>query len=76
MKSKGYSTAACVMLLIALTLMQGCAPVKPWEREFLAKSHMAFDPDPLEARSKQHVYFSKEASSGGYGVGGGGCGCN
>jgi hypothetical protein len=24
----------------------------------------------------QHVYFSKEASTGGVGVAGGGCGCN
>ena len=37
---------------------------------------MQFDPDPLEARMNQHVYTSKEGSSGGYGIGGGGCGCN
>ena len=69
-----------LFLIVALvgvsTLCTGCTPVQPWEKEFLAKSHMAFEPDPLEARSKQHTYFSKEASSGGYGIGGGGCGCN
>jgi hypothetical protein len=32
--------------------------------------------DPLEAATDEHIYFSKEASSGGQGFGGGGCGCN
>ena len=60
-------------LLLALT---GCTDVKAWQKGNLAKSHMAFETDPLDSRLMQHVYFSKEASSGGYGVGGGGCGCN
>jgi len=54
----------------------GCSAVQPWQKGKLAKSYMAFDPDPLETRERQHVYFSKEGSSGGYGIGGGGCGCN
>jgi hypothetical protein len=37
---------------------------------------MAFDPDPLETKRSQHIYFSKEASLPGGGAGGGGCGCN
>jgi hypothetical protein len=59
-------------------LLTGCAlsPPAPWEKGNLAKSSMQFDVDRLETRSKQHVYFSKEAASGGNGVGGGGCGCN
>jgi hypothetical protein len=32
--------------------------------------------DPLESSADDHIYFSKEASSGGQGFGGGGCGCN
>jgi hypothetical protein len=32
--------------------------------------------DPIEAAADEHIYFSKEASSGGQGFGGGGCGCN
>ena len=54
----------------------GCASVQPWQKGNLAKKEMAFDGDPLEARYQQHIYFSKENASGGYGVGGGGCGCN
>jgi Domain of unknown function (DUF4266) len=52
------------------------APPASWERGNLAKSSMKFDSDRLETLSQQHVYFSKEAASGGASVGGGGCGCN
>ena len=37
---------------------------------------MAMDGDVLGQRVLQHIYTSKENSSGGDGVGGGGCGCN
>lgn len=50
--------------------------VGPWEKGNLAKSKMTFEGDPLDQRFVQHIYSSKENSSGGYGVGGAGCGCN
>ncbi|RMF16809.1 MAG: DUF4266 domain-containing protein [Gammaproteobacteria bacterium] len=59
-----------------LALLGGCAEVKPWQRGELARSEMAFVPDAMEASLADHIYFSKEASSGGTSVGGGGCGCN
>jgi hypothetical protein len=46
-----------------IILLSGCStmqPPKPWEKGRLA----------------DHIYTSKEAGSGGRGVGGGGCGCN
>lgn len=69
---------ALIALGIALTL-GGCAsfdPPKPWERGELARPSMQFDYNRLDARSQLHIYTSKEAASGGFGVGGGGCGCN
>jgi hypothetical protein len=30
----------------------------------------------LDAKFTDHIYFSREAATGGSGVGGGGCGCN
>ena len=59
-------------------LVTGCASlgVKPWERDVLARPEMALDADPLTVALDEHIYFSKEASSGGRGFGGGGCGCN
>ncbi len=50
--------------------------VEAWERDILAKDEMQLVADPLEAAIDDHIYFSKEASSGGRGFGGGGCGCN
>ena len=56
----------------------GCAAMKvqPWDRDLLAEKKMSFSPAPLETAIDDHVYFSKEGSTGGQGVGGGGCGCN
>jgi hypothetical protein len=73
------SCRRCVVAVLALSAaVAGCtfAPPKPWEKGELAKPAMQFDADRLEARNQEHVYQSKEAVSGGYGVGGGGCGCN
>lgn len=59
-------------------VLSGCASlgVQPWERDVLARPEMSLDADPLDAAIDDHIYFSKEASSGGRGFGGGGCGCN
>jgi hypothetical protein len=56
----------------------GCTSmgVEPWERDVLAKEEMQLITDAAEAATDDHIYFSKEASSGGRGFGGGGCGCN
>jgi hypothetical protein len=50
--------------------------VKPWERNILAKPAMEMTADSLDLSFDEHIYFSKEASSGGQGFAGGGCGCN
>ena len=66
-------------LLICLTCLTGCsafAPPQPWEKGNLARPEMTMGGDPLDERFLQHIYSSKENASGGYGVGGGGCGCN
>ncbi|MEX8517156.1 MAG: DUF4266 domain-containing protein [Leptothrix sp. (in: b-proteobacteria)] len=65
--------------LAGLASLGGCMswqPPQPWQKGELARPAMRMDADPLEARFDSHVYFSKEAASGGNGVGGGGCGCN
>jgi len=66
------------MLLAGLLLVAACTSmgVEPWERNILAKEEMQLVTDPVEAGLDDHIYFSKEASSGGRGFGGGGCGCN
>ena len=62
--------------LLLLTVASACTQVRPWERGYLAREEMAWDADVLEAALNDHIFFSKEASSGGSTAAGGGCGCN
>ena len=64
---------ACGLMLLALS---ACETVQPWERGILAKDEMKWDPDRMDSILRYQVYSSKEASSGGAGASGGGCGCN
>lgn len=59
-------------------VVTGCGTlgVKPWQREILAKPEMALNSEPIDAAIDDHIYFSKEATSGGRSAAGGGCGCN
>jgi hypothetical protein len=75
--------AGPLIVLLALTggaLLGGCAKqlerVQPWEREELAGDLMRPDLNPSAAQDWEHIYFSKEATPGRAGAGGGGCGCN
>ena len=71
------SRAGKLVLVTALLVSAtGCAVVKPWQRETLADATMQPDRDPMGSGLIDHVYFSREAASGGRSVGGGGCGCN
>ena len=67
-------------ILLVLTLnaliLCGCTTVKPWERDILADYTMRSDRDPLENMLVEHMWFSREAASGGMSIGGGGWGCN
>jgi hypothetical protein len=67
-----------ILTLALLTGLGGCAAkgVEVWERDILAKPEMKLDFRANDQAIDDHIYFSKEASSGGRGFGGGGCGCN
>jgi len=68
-----------ILLLVGMALLlAGCASLgpRPWEKDLMARHEMQVDPYPLQTAAEDHVYFSKEASSGGRGFAGGGCGCN
>ena len=64
------------VLVLAIIAVSGCAQVKPWERGNLSKDVMAWQSDPLKGSLDNHIFFSKEGSSGGGQAAGGGCGCN
>lgn len=72
---KSLKILVSVMIIAAVS---GCSNmgVDPWDRDLLAKSSMAVNSSPLDQSIDDHIYFSKEASSGGRSFAGGGCGCN
>ncbi|MEH6596804.1 MAG: DUF4266 domain-containing protein [Colwellia polaris] len=73
-----YKVLVALSLVCSVVGMSGCSSlgVEPWERDLLAKKEMALTSAPIDASLDDHIYFSKEATSGGRSFGGGGCGCN
>jgi hypothetical protein len=73
-----FDRLSFLCLRAGAALASGCSSlgVKPWQRDVLARDEMRLDANPLDAAIDDHMYFSKEASSGGRSYAGGGCGCN
>lgn len=65
-----------ILILATALLATGCSIVRPWDRDLLAQKKMSLNPSPMVHAIDQHIYFSKEGSTGGADVDGGGCGCN
>ena len=74
------ASCACLLTVLSACSTAGdilsISEVKPWERGTLARDDMQLVNDPMEQSVDDHIYFSKEASTGGVSVQGGGCGCN
>jgi hypothetical protein len=67
-----------IVVVAVLSCLGGCGryAVRPDEKEYLADRIMNPERDPNELEHDQHVLTNREGSAGGYGAGGGGCGCN
>ena len=78
MKPGFPNRCAALCLAVSILALGGCSNlgVKPWERGILAQPEMEMTADSQDLAFDEHIYFSKEASSGGQGFAGGGCGCN
>ncbi|MBI1361187.1 MAG: DUF4266 domain-containing protein [Alphaproteobacteria bacterium] len=68
-------------VLLAGSLMAasgGCVHLgaAAWDRDLMAKQAMELNTHPNITAAEEHIYFSKEGSSGGRTFDGGGCGCN
>jgi hypothetical protein len=61
-------------LIATCVCLSGCAAA--WDRDILAKQAMSLNTHPNITAFHDHIYFSKEGSSGGRTTDGGGCGCN
>ncbi len=64
------------LLFTSFLMLASCQNIEPWERGVLAKPEMQLEVSKLGSRLRQQVYFANEASTGGSGVAGAGCGCN
>jgi hypothetical protein len=71
---KNRRLRAATLIALMAAAMTACTAVQPWERDLHARADM--QPNAHDAAIDDHIYFSKEASSGGRGFAGGGCGCN
>jgi hypothetical protein len=71
------TTRVLVLIVTASAALAsgGCATVQPWQRGRLADPAMLFDADASQVAYMTHWQEAREASSGGYGVQSGGCGC-
>ncbi|WP_406675909.1 DUF4266 domain-containing protein [Shewanella benthica] len=63
------------LVCFSLTACAGLG-VEPWQRDQFAREDMALDSEKLDLTLDDHIYFSKEGTSGGRALAGGGCGCN
>jgi len=63
-------------ILVSAIAFSGCSTVAPYQKGNLADYTMRSDRDELAAVMTSHIQYSREATTGGEGVGGGGCGCN
>jgi Domain of unknown function (DUF4266) len=62
-------------LLAALSVLAGCATVRPEQKEYLAEPAMTWGSEGTVRVHEAHVIDNREGSIGG-GAEGGGCGCN
>ena len=78
MKKRPVIILGFLAVIVSSLLLSGCAVVgvQVWQRDVLSKPEMQMDSPALDRAIDDHIYFSKEASSGGRSFGGGGCGCN
>ena len=68
-------TRLTVLPLVCAACCQ-CSHVPLTKRGILADYTMEPNRDPLWSGLGEHIFFSREAASGGRAIGGGGCGCN
>ena len=69
-----------IFILLLTLISSSCSlkreDVKAYQKQYLSLPEMTFGANPLEGTIAEHTFTSKESASGGYGVAGGGCGCN
>lgn len=73
---KRWRSLLAVVGVVCLVSSCSSLGVKPWDRDIMARKSMQLNTEPNITAYHEHIYFSKEGSSGGRTFDGGGCGCN
>lgn len=75
-----HLTRGARLLVLAGALLSLCAcgtvGPQPWQKDLMARKEMLPSANATVRAAQDHIYFSKEAASGGRSAAGGGCGCN
>ena len=75
----GHGLSAMVLgcaLLAGSVVLNGCAHVAPYEREYLARPGMETAREGLPESFLAHIRDAREGAGGSTESAGGGCGCN
>jgi len=65
-----------IAVVIVACALGACATTKPYQRGKLAEAVMSPDGDGDRENLRSHMLGTREGAIGGFGHGGGGCGCN
>ncbi len=78
LSTRRHSTALCLSVIAGTVFINGCAATSSQlcTKPPVAAEELQLDKQVSKDLIDDHIYFSKEASSGGRSFGGGGCGCN
>ncbi len=63
-------------LVLGVSLLTGCASVKPYQKMMLNDEDMQLGPEPLSQYEDYYQTYREGAAGGSGGKVGGGCGCN
>ncbi|SEW19165.1 protein of unknown function [Chitinophaga sp. YR573] len=65
-----------LIIILVVLLLQACATVKPYQRQYLNDANMQLGKTGIEKLDESAQSYREGSSGGGTGKGSGGCGCN
>jgi hypothetical protein len=73
---KHNSSILVIIMILTVWLLQACATVKPYQRQYLNDENMQLGKAGIDKIDESAQSYREGSSGGGSGKGSGGCGCN
>jgi hypothetical protein len=73
---KHNSSIFVISMIVVVLLLQACATVKPYQRQYLNDENMQLGKTGIDKPDESAQSYREGSSGGGSGKGSGGCGCN